>query len=110
MKHYQLSSLDAAFANGVIVSKRNGQILLTAVPRRRRGKPTDKQKHQRMRMRAAVRFARGIVNDPVRKAAWEKCRGKYTGVFQAVVAAFLKNQFEPFPQAPDTGHNKKIGK
>jgi hypothetical protein len=85
-----------ALFGGKVIKRYKDKIVLAKPPSKpkRKKKPTQAQKDRRKLMLYAVYFARKVIKNPVRMAAWKKfVKGKgYSSVNQAIISWYLKNE------------------
>lgn len=76
---------------GEFIFKRYGnKMVVSRVPDMSNIRPTRKQKAKRSRFKDAVAYAQTIVNDPVKKAAYQKNLRRGKKVYQSAIAEYLK--------------------
>lgn len=80
---------------GAFVIKRYGnKIVLSAKPCMRNLPPSDLQRRGRERFAAAVQYAKSIMNNPEKKALYEKKVAKGQTVFHFAIKEFLMRPVE----------------
>jgi hypothetical protein len=103
-KRQLLAGVSGQIGKTIVVKQYKGKIVLANYPGRSGKKPTEAQKAQRMLFKAAVAYAKKIINDPLKKAAYaRKLKGQRT-VFQAALSAYLK---EEIPEVPGRKSNSR---
>jgi hypothetical protein len=75
------------YKDKIVFAKRPEKLTRRTIKRKR----TVRQKDHRDMMKSAVIWAKGIILNPVHKAAWKNHTKGYTNVYQAALAWFLKN-------------------
>ena len=73
----------------IVVKQYGKKTVITAYPDMSNVKPSKLQKLKRKMFAAAIEYARTIVNDPVKKAAYAKKLKKNTRVYNAAIKEFL---------------------
>jgi hypothetical protein len=83
-----------AMSGGKIIKRYKDKIVFAKPPFKpvRKRKPTPAQADNRELLKEAVIFAKGINNDPVRKAQWKKRAKGFTNVYQAALSWYLINE------------------
>jgi hypothetical protein len=73
----------------IVVKQYGNKTVITAYPDMSKVKPSKLQKLKRKKFAAAIEYARSIVNDPVKKAAYAKKLKKGARVYHAAIKEFL---------------------
>jgi hypothetical protein len=87
-----LHSMRGKIGKQIVVKQYGNKIVITAYPDMSNIKPSKLQKQKRKKFAAAIEYARSIVNDPVRKAAYAKKLRKGARVYNAAIKEFLNGE------------------
>ncbi|MEO8404910.1 MAG: hypothetical protein ABI480_09950 [Chitinophagaceae bacterium] len=71
-----LDGAQGAVGKQLVFRERGGQTFVSKYPDMSNVKPSEKQLKEKGRFGDAVRFAQGIINDPVKKANYKVKKGK----------------------------------
>lgn len=97
-KRQLLAGVSGQIGKTIVVKQYKGKIVLANYPGRNTKKPTAAQKTQRMRFKMAVAYARKVISDPLKKAAYtRKLRGQRT-VFQAALSEYMNGEIQEGPR------------
>jgi hypothetical protein len=88
-RDYSIFTLRGAIGKQIVFRVRDGKIFASKYPDMSRVKPSPKQKKEKKRFAAAVKYAQSIINDPAKKAAYKVKRGKT--VYHTAIKDYLKN-------------------
>ncbi len=71
-KSLLLAGVSGHIGKTIVVKQYKGKIVIANYSGVSRKKPTSAQKNQRMHFKAAVAYAKKIINDPLKKAAYTR--------------------------------------
>jgi hypothetical protein len=74
----------------IVVKKYGDKTVLSKYPDMSRVKYNENQKHEQSRFAEAVAYARSIINDPAKKAAYQKNLPEGKRVYNAALQEYLK--------------------
>ena len=78
-----------AIGKQVVVKQYGNKTVITAYPDMSNVKPSKLQKLKRKKFAAAIEYARSIINDPLKKAAYAKKLKRGARVYNAVIKEYL---------------------
>ena len=84
--------ISALLAERVLVELHGKKFILTNLKPRRRKKSSEAQKLRQQKFKEAVAYARHILKDPKKKAAYQRKLKGHRNAFQAVVAEYMKKK------------------
>jgi hypothetical protein len=82
--------LGAMFSDRVLVKRRGKDFIIEKMNPRRRKKSSPAQKNGQQIFKGAVAYAKGVIKDPKKKAAYEKNLKGHRNAFQAALADVMK--------------------
>jgi hypothetical protein len=88
VKNDLLIGHSGAVGKEIVLRVRNGKTFSSKYPDMSGVKPSAKQKKEKNRFGDAVRFAQGVIKDPVKKAAYKVKKGK--SVYHTAIKDYLK--------------------
>jgi len=78
-----------AIGKQVVVKQYGNKTVITAYPDMSNVKPSKLQKLKRKKFAAAIEYARSIINDPLKKAAYAKKLKRGARVYNAAIKEYL---------------------
>jgi hypothetical protein len=84
-----LHKVRGAIGKQIVVKQYGKKTVITAYPDMSNIKPSQLQKLRRQKFAAAIKYARTIVNDPVKKNAYAKKLKKGARVYNAAIKEYL---------------------
>lgn len=85
-----LQNTSGSIGKMLVVKNYGNKTIITKHPDMSKVKYNDNQKREQNRFAEAVAYARSIINDPVRKADYQKTLPKGKRVYNAALQEFLK--------------------
>ena len=73
----------------IVVKQYGNKTVITAYPDMSNVKPSKLQKQKRKKFAAAIEYARSIIHDPLKKAAYAKKLKKAARVYNAAIKEYL---------------------
>lgn len=89
-----LAGFSGAIGKQIVVKQYNGKTVITAYPDMSRVKPSANQKMRRNVFTDAVAYAKGINDNPAKKAAYKKKLKKGQSVYHAAISAYMKEHVQ----------------
>ena len=84
-----LYKMRGAIGKQIVVKQYGNKTVITAYPDMSKVKPSKLQRQKRKQFAAAIDYARSIIRDPVKKAAYAKKLKKGARVYNAAIKEFL---------------------
>ena len=84
-----LHNMRGQIGKQIVVKQYGNKTVITAYPDMSHVKPSKLQKQKRKTFAAAIEYARSIINDPVKKAAYAKRLKKGARVYNAAIREYL---------------------
>jgi hypothetical protein len=78
-----------AIGKQIVVKQYGNKTVITAYPDMSNVKPSKLQKQKRRKFATAIEYARSIIHDPVKKAAYAKKLKQGAKVYNAAIKEFL---------------------
>ena len=89
-KTHPLANVSGQIGKTFVVKQYGNKIYLANFPAPSRVKPTQAQKKRRSKFGEAVQFAKAVLKDAKRKAAYERKLNGHRNAYQAALADYMK--------------------
>lgn len=87
-----LHKMRGAIGKQIVVKQYGNKTVITAYPDMSNVKPSMLQKQKRKKFAAAIEYAKSIINDPVKRAAYAKKLKRGARVYNVAIKEFLSKQ------------------
>ena len=91
-KNLMLEGMSGAFGKQMVIKQYEYGTVVSRYPDMSGVKPSREQKQRRNRFKEAVAYAKGILNDPKKHAAYKKSLKKGETVYHKAIKEYLKKQ------------------